>query len=224
MIIAGSDTPGDYDTSLAIADKYHHIHVAAGIHPHTGATATPAALDKLERALHHDKIRALGEIGLDFHYNHSTPPEQRRAFISQLRLAHKLKLPVIIHTREADEETLAILRGEGANALGGVIHCFSGGDNLAQGALELGFYISFSGIVTFPKSNDIQSIAKTIPSERILVETDTPFLAPVPKRGRVNEPAWVLHVVTTLSKLRGTTPEAMAETTYRNVLTCFGLS
>ena len=224
MIIAGSDSPGEYGPSLSIADKYPAIFAAAGIHAHAGSTATPQTLGKLEKALHHEKIRALGEIGLDYHYNYSTPKEQRSAFIQQLRLAQKLRLPVVIHTREADEDTVAILKDEGADALGGVIHCFSGGDFLAEQSLELGFYISFSGIVTFPKSTEIQSIAKIVPEERILAETDTPFLAPVPKRGRINEPAWVRYVVETLAKLRGVSPEEMGEVTCRNAEAFLGIA
>ena len=221
VIIAGSDTPGEYDFSLALANEDERLFVAAGIHPHTATTATEAGLSKLERALDHTKIRALGEIGLDYHYNYSPPKTQRQAFIRQLKLAHQRRLPVVIHTREADDDTLRILKDEGAEQLGGVIHCFSGGTTLAEGALALGFYLSFSGIVTFPKATDIQEIATAAPSDRILAETDTPFLAPTPHRGRSNEPAWVKHVVRKLADLRSVDFEVMAETTWHNTLDCF---
>jgi TatD DNase family protein len=221
LIVAGADTPGEYDTSLGLAERYDQIVAAAGIHPHAGTSATESALDALRRTLRHEKIRALGEIGLDYHYNYSPPKAQRQAFIRQMRLAHEINLPVIIHTREADEDTIAILRDEGADALGGVIHCFSGTEKLAQGALDMGFYISFSGIVTFPKAADIQAIAGEISANRIMAETDTPFLAPVPHRGKSNEPAWVKHVVEKLAELRGVSVEEMAATTHHNALSCY---
>ena len=223
MVIAGSDTPGEYEKALGTAAEHPQLIAAAGIHPHAGSTATLSGLNKLERALHHAKIKALGEIGLDYHYNYSPPNEQRRAFVDQLRMAHKLALKVIIHTREAEDDTLAILKDEGADELGGVIHCFSSGAALAEGALALGLHLSFSGIVTFPSATDIQEVVKLVPADRILAETDTPFLAPMPHRGKTNEPAWVRHVVEKLAELRSAPVEEMAETTVRNTRTLFGL-
>jgi TatD DNase family protein len=224
MVIAGADTPGEYDTALGIVDAHDRLYAAAGIHPHAASAATSTEIAKLGAVLHHPKIRALGEIGLDFHYNYSPPDAQRNAFVSQLRLARKHGLKVIVHTREADAETLQILKDEGADTIGGIIHCFSGGAALADGALALGFYLSFSGIVTFPKATEIQEIARAVPADRILAETDTPFLAPVPHRGRINEPAWVRHVVEKLADLRGVSADEMAATTWQNACTVFGIA
>ncbi len=221
VAIAGATNVGAYATTLSIADGDPRIYTAAGIHPHTGSQATPDALDKLRYALDHRKVVALGEIGLDYHYNHSTPAEQRKAFISQIRMAHEVELPIVVHTREADEDTIAIIRDEGADEIGGVIHCFSSGKTLADAALEMGFYLSFSGIVTFPKADEVQSVATQAPADRILAETDAPFLAPIPKRGRINEPAYVRYVVTKLAELRGMDPEEMAETIFENTRKCF---
>jgi TatD DNase family protein len=146
---------------------------------------------------------AIGEAGLDFHYDHSPRPVQREAFRRQVRLAREVGLPIIVHTREADEETAAILEEEGAGEQGGVIHCFTGGAELARRALALGFSISFSGIVAFPRSAVIQQVAKEAPRDRLLVETDAPFLAPPPHRGKRNEPAFVVEVARKVSELRG---------------------
>lgn len=223
VAVAGAGRVHEYNETFEIAKRDRRIWVTAGIHPHTGSQATPDALDKLRFALDFEKIVALGEIGLDYHYNHSTPSEQRRAFIRQIRMAHEVKLPMVIHTREADADTLAILRDEGAGELGGVIHCFSSTLKLAMGALEMGFYISFSGIVTFPKAEEIQTAAKEIPVERILAETDTPFLAPIPHRGQPNEPAHVRHVVEKIASVREMELDEAAEAFVENTKRCFGI-
>jgi TatD DNase family protein len=148
------------------------------------------------------RIVALGELGLDFHYDYSPREVQREVFRRQLRLAREVGLPVIVHTREADEETATILEEEAANETGGVIHCFTGTEDLARRALALGFYISFSGIVAFPRAEVIQQVARTVPEDRLLVETDSPFLAPPPHRGKRNEPAFVVEVARTVARLR----------------------
>jgi TatD DNase family protein len=146
---------------------------------------------------------AIGEIGLDFHYDHSPREAQREAFRRQVRLAREVQLPVIVHTREADEETAALLEDEGAGETGGVIHCFTGGEDLARRALALGFFISFSGILAFPRAEVVQEVARTMPLDRLLVETDAPFLAPPPHRGKRNEPAFVVEVARKVAALRG---------------------
>jgi TatD DNase family protein len=168
-------------------------------------------------------VVALGETGLDYHYNHSPPADQRRAFAAQIKLAHDAGLPLVIHTREADADTLAIMRDEGAGELGGVIHCFSGGPDLAEGALDQGFRLSFSGIVTFPAATEVQQVAAAAPADRILAETDAPFLSPVPHRGKRNEPARVLHVVEKIAELRGLDPEEAGQLTVENTCRCVGL-
>ena len=152
---------------------------------------------------------AIGEIGLDFHYDHSPRDVQREVFRRQIRLAREVGLPIVVHTREADDETADILEEEGAAEAGGVIHCFTGGLELARRALALGFLISFSGIVAFPRAEVIQQVAREVPVDRLLVETDAPFLAPPPHRGKRNEPAFVVEVARKVAALRGTTPEAL---------------
>ncbi len=223
VTIAGATRVGEYQTALKLSEQEARVWVAAGIHPHTGSQATPDALAQLEETLSHERIVALGEIGLDYHYNRSTPSQQRQAFVAQMRIAQRVGLPVVIHTREADEDTIGILRAEGAGQLGGVIHCFSGGEALAEAALEMGLYLSFSGIVTFPKAEEVQAVAVAAPKDRILAETDSPFLSPIPFRGRVNEPARVVHVVEKLAELRQTDTDVMGNAVVENTCACFGI-
>jgi TatD DNase family protein len=223
IAMAGATRVGEYQPTLVLASEEPRIFAAVGLHPHAASEATYRVLDGVRRALDHGRVVALGEIGLDYHYNHSAPAEQRRAFARQIRLARDARLPIVIHTREADEDTLAILRDEGAGELGGVVHCFSSGPELAAGALELGFHLSFSGIVTFPGADAVRKVATSTPIDRILAETDSPFLSPVPFRGRPNEPRRVLHVVEKLAELRGITADEAADATAANTRRCFRL-
>jgi TatD DNase family protein len=159
---------------------------------------------------------AIGEIGLDFHYDHSPRDVQREVFRRQVRLALEVGLPVIIHTREADQETAQLLEDEGAGPTGGILHCFTGGEELAQRVLALGFLISFSGIIAFPRAETIQKVAKDVPLDRLLVETDAPFLAPPPHRGKRNEPAYVIEVAKKVAAIRQTTPEEIGRAALAN--------
>ena len=196
---------------------------SAGVHPHEARLWTGAIEDELRGLARDKRIVAIGEIGLDFHYDHSPREAQREAFRRQLRLAHDVKLPVIIHTREADEETIAILEHEEAEEIGGVIHCFTGTRELAERTLVLGFCISFSGIVAFPRAEVIQEVARTVPRERLLVETDAPFLAPPPHRGKRNEPAFVVEVARKVAELRGEPVEDVARAALENFGRAFRL-
>ncbi|MCU0661623.1 MAG: TatD family hydrolase [Myxococcota bacterium] len=223
VAIAGATRVGEYELTLQLATDDRRIHAAAGIHPHAASGATIDALDKLMAVLDHERVVALGEIGLDYHYNYSPPAEQRRAFVAQLRMAHKAALPVIVHTRQAEADTAAILADEGVEQVGGVLHCFSSGVELARSALNLGLYISFSGMITFPKADEIRSIAAEVPIERILAETDTPFLSPHPMRGRTNEPSHVKYVVEKLAQIREIDAEEMARVCTANTRQCFRL-
>jgi TatD DNase family protein len=197
--------------------------MAVGVHPHVAH----AFADNLSRAREivraqiagMPSVRAVGEIGLDYHYDHSPRDVQQAVFRSQLHLARDLGLPVVIHTREADDDTLSLLRGAGVP---GVLHCFTGSRSLAEAALDLGFYISFAGIVTFPKATELREVALTVPLDRLLVETDSPFLAPVPHRGKRNEPALVADVVKRLADLHDTEPAELARRTTANFLRLFG--
>jgi TatD DNase family protein len=188
---------------------------SAGVHPHQARdwAAPGAAADAVRRALADDsRVVAIGEIGLDYHYDFSPPEMQQEVFREQVRLARELKLPVVIHTREASADTLAILRDEGRGDVRGVFHCFTGDRALARAALDLGFHLSFAGIVTFPKAVELREVARDTPGDRLLVETDSPYLAPVPHRGKRNEPAFVSRVVETIAEVRGTTAGDCGET------------
>jgi TatD DNase family protein len=192
---------------------------SVGIHPHQAHDcASPgAAADAVREALAADsRVVAIGEIGLDYHYDFSPRDVQQEVFREQVRLARELKLPVVIHTREASDDTLAILRDEGRGDVRGVFHCFTGDRALARAALDLGFHLSFAGIVTFPKAVELREVARDTPGDRLLVETDSPYLAPVPHRGKRNEPAFVSRVVEAIAEVRSTTAgdcgEAAAKT------------
>ena len=215
LIVGGVDEEGGHRRALRVAENLG-LPVSAGIHPHEARLATEAIYDEVRGLARDKRIVAIGEIGLDFHYDHSPRDVQREVFRRQIRLARDVGLPVIIHTREADGESAAILEEEGAREIGGVIHCFTGGEELARRALALGFYISFSGIVAFPRSETIQAVARTVPEDRLLVETDSPFLAPPPHRGQRNEPAFVVEVARRVAGLRGTTVEAVGASARRN--------
>jgi TatD DNase family protein len=206
---------------LRVADKLG-MPASAGIHPHEAKLATEAGYDELRSLAREKRIVAIGEIGLDFHYDYSPRPQQREVFRRQVRLAREVGLPVIVHTREADEETAALLEDEGARETGGVIHCFTGGHELARRALALGFYISFSGIVAFPRSEVIQEVARTMPRDRLLVETDSPFLAPPPHRGKRNEPAFVVDVARKVAAVRGVALEDVARAAVASYERLFG--
>jgi TatD DNase family protein len=173
--------------------------------------------------LKHPKVVAIGEIGLDYHYDFAPREIQRTVFIEQMRIARDAAKPIVIHTREAWEDTLSLLVEHWPATLGGIMHCFSGGPNEATRALDLGFYLSFGGIVTFPKSLDIQEAARHAPADRILIETDAPYLAPVPKRGKRNEPAFVVETARKLADLRSVSLESIAALTTSNFRRLFGL-
>ena len=215
LIAGGVDAEDGHRRALRVAEQFG-VPVSAGIHPHEAKLATEAIYDELKGLAREGRIVAIGEVGLDFHYDYSPRDVQREVFRRQVRLARDVGLPLIIHTREADEEAASILEEEGAGETGGVIHCFTGGAELARRALALGFYVSFSGIVAFPRSETIQAVARTVPEDRLLVETDSPFLAPPPHRGKRNEPAFVVEVARKVASLRGTTTEAVGAAAKRN--------
>ncbi|MBS2015240.1 MAG: TatD family hydrolase [Deltaproteobacteria bacterium] len=189
---------------------------AIGVHPHDATTLDDAAYEELAALARHPEVSAIGEIGLDYHYDHSPRETQREVFARLIGLAKSLAKPIVIHTRSAPSDTLDILEREGARDVGGVIHCFSEDRAFATRALDLGFDLSFSGIVTFKKSVDIQDVAAWAPLERILVETDSPYLAPVPFRGKPCEPSYVVHTARKVAELRGIPFEALAEATTVN--------
>ncbi len=196
------------------------VRVAIGVHPHQAhefaADPERAAAVVRDQFARTPAARAVGEIGLDYHYDFSPRDVQHRVFRSQVRLARELGRPVVIHTREADEDTVAILREEGRGEVRGVLHCFTGTPWLRDAGLDLGFYISVAGIVTFPKAGELRETIRGVPLDRLLTETDSPFLAPVPHRGKRNEPAHVRRVVETLAEERGIAVDDMAQRTASN--------
>lgn len=207
------DSRAVLDLARARAD----VAASLGVHPHEARTWGPDTEAELEDLLGDPACRFVGEAGLDWHYDFSPREAQETVFRAQIRLARRLGKPLMVHTREAPEATLALLREEGGGAVRGVIHCFTEDRAFAEAALDLGFYLSFSGIVTFRNAEAIRAVAAWAPEDRILVETDAPYLAPVPHRGRRNEPAYVVHVAEAVARLRGTAPEALAERTTRNL-------
>lgn len=197
--------------SIKLAEKYDLIYAAVGFHPHNAAEAGPGYLEELEKVAAHPKVVALGEMGLDYYRDLSPRPVQRRVFREQLALAKKLQKPVIIHDRDAHGDILDILRREGTGPSGGVIHCYSGSWEMAKECLDMGFYISIAGPVTFPKAPRLKDVAARVPGDRLLIETDAPYLTPMPHRGKRNEPAYVLFTAEEIARLRGMKKEDLAQ-------------
>ncbi len=218
MVAIGSgDGPPDVEAGIRLADRYPAFYATIGVHPHDASKATTETYRRLAELAAHSKVVALGEMGLDYHYDHSPRHVQRDVFVEQMRIARDARKPVVIHTRRAWEDTIALLREHWApTGIGGIMHCFSEGPREAEQALAIGFHISFAGIVTFPKATATQEAARITPADRLLIETDAPYLAPVPKRGKRNEPAYVVETARKLAELRGVTLEEIAQTTADN--------
>lgn len=205
-----------------IAERFPNVFCTAGIHPHEAKDAPEGATDALIRLAEHPKVVGFGETGLDFHYEHSPRALQEQAFRAHIAASRAVGLPLIVHAREADQDMLRILRDEyRKGAFAGLLHCFSSGAELAKGAIEIGFYVSFSGIVTFKKAEEVRAVAKAIPLDRILVETDAPYLAPHPNRGKRNEPAFTALTAAKLAEDRGEAFQAFAAATTDNFFRLF---
>jgi len=203
----------------AIADSHADIWCSVGVHPHEAADYAATTADDMAVLATHPRVIGIGETGLDFHYDHSPRDVQETVFRTHIATARASGLPLIIHAREADAEIARILREEGARS--GVLHCFSSGRGLAETALDLGFYISISGIVTFKNADELRAIVRDVPLDRLLVETDAPYLAPVPYRGKRNEPAYVAATAAAVAALKGIQPDALAEATTHNFFRLF---
>jgi TatD DNase family protein len=210
--------------ALALAARRPDVWATVGVHPHDAASCDAALEAELARLAAAPRVVAIGEIGLDFHYDHSPRAQQEQVFRRFIQLARELKKPIVVHTRTAPEETLQILAEENARDVGGLIHCFSENKPFAARALDLGFDLSFSGIVTFKRALDIQEVAAWAPADRILVETDSPYLAPIPLRGKRCEPAYVLHTARFVAGLRGIPLEELAQQTSQNAQRLLGVS
>lgn len=214
VAIGTGEGPPDLEAGIRLADKYPSLFATVGVHPHDAAKAVATTLNRLRELLRCPKVVAIGEIGLDYHYDFSPRDTQRAIFIEQLHIAREAGKPVVIHTREAWDDTFALLEQHWTGS--GIMHCFSGGLAEMRRSLHLGFYISFGGIVTFPKAIEIQEAARTAPRDRLLVETDAPYLAPVPDRGKRNEPAFVVATARKLAALRDESFEDIAAATTAN--------
>jgi TatD DNase family protein len=225
LVILAAGDEGEAERARRVEALWPDVRLSIGVYPHTAHEfaedpARAADVVRLQAAAM-PGARAIGEIGLDYHYDFSPRDVQQEVFRAQVRLARELGWPVVIHTREADADTIAILREEGRGDLRGVLHCFTGDAALARAGLDLGFHVSFAGIITFPKSAALRETAKLVPLDRLLAETDSPFLAPVPHRGKRNEPAHVSCVVAALAKIQGMDPGVVARATTANFHSLF---
>lgn len=216
----------DFPQVLALADKYPHIYASVGVHPDYEDTQEPN-VDDLVRLSDHPKIVAIGETGLDYYRLQGDLEWQRERFRVHIQASRATRKPLIIHTRSACEDTIRLMREEGAGTdaggAGGVMHCFTESLEVAQAAMAMGFYISFSGIVTFKSARDLQAVALAVPLERMLIETDSPYLAPIPHRGKMNEPGFVMHVAEYLAKLKGVPLDLVARQTTENFFSIFNV-
>lgn len=214
MVAVGTGKgPPDLEAGIRMADRYPFFYATIGVHPHDAAKATDETFARLRDLAAHPKAIAIGEIGLDYHYDFSPRDVQRAVFARQLEIAADAGKPVVIHTREAWEDTLALLREAPRS---GIMHCFTGDETQAREALDLGFHLSFGGVLTFPNAEQVRRAARMAPEDRLLLETDCPYLAPVPYRGKRNEPAFVVEAARRLASERGCTLEEIAVATTRN--------
>jgi len=202
----------NYD-AVAIADRHAFIFATVGMHPHNASAVSDDVVDELRRLAANRKVVAIGETGLDYYYDHSPRPVQQEIFRRFISLARELGLPLSIHLRDAYDDAVAILRAEHAEDVGGVIHCFSSDRSIARQLLDLNFDLSFSGTVTFKNAEELREVAREVPADRFMVETDAPFLAPIPHRGKRNEPAYVVHTAAAIATVRGQSLEAVAALT-----------
>ncbi len=221
IAVGGAGDMSSNSDAIALADSFHGVYATVGMHPHDAKDVGDVELRALRELSAHAKVVAVGETGLDYYYNHSPPEVQRRVFSQFIRMARETHLPVVVHERDAAQEAFELLRAEGGGALAGVIHCFTGTYEAARAYLDLGFYLSFTGIITFKNAEPLRTVVRQIPLERILVETDAPYLTPAPYRGKRNEPAYVRLVAETVAKIRGISVEAVATVTSANAQNLF---
>jgi TatD DNase family protein len=231
VAIGNGDGPEQVDCGIRLAEKFDFIYATLGIHPHEARLADEAAYQKMEQLAKHPKVIAWGEIGLDYYYDHSPRDIQKQVFAEQMELAAAAKLPIVIHCRPSDgsedawEDCLSMIREQWApSGLGGILHCFTGTWAHSKSALDMGFMISFAGNVTFPKAQQIRDAAIEVPLDRMLIETDSPYLAPVPYRGKRNEPAFVIETARKVGELKNSTMEEIGFQTSRNFYNFFKLT
>ena len=231
VAIGNGEGPPTLDAGIRLAERHSFMYATVGIHPHDARLASDHAYFEMEQLARHPKVVAWGEIGLDYHYDHSPRETQKRVFARQMELAAAAKLPLVIHCRPSEgsgdawEDCLGLIKDQWVNkGLGGILHCFTGDWAHAKRALDMGFMISFAGNLTFPKAQQIRDAALEVPLDRVLIETDSPYLAPVPHRGKRNEPAFVKETARKLGELRGLSIDDMGEQTSRNFYNFFKLA
>ena len=221
-IITVSSAPGSIEKTIMLTNKFPNVYGAVGLHPHDAKHFKPEIEEEILNGIKEKKIVAIGEIGLDYYYDHSPREIQREVFRKQARIAKESKLPIIVHDRDSTNDILEVLK-DGLGGGGGVIHCFTGDKLTAKKYLDLGMHISFTGIVTFPKAEELREVSKIVPLDRLLLETDCPYLAPVPMRGKRNEPSFVKYTAECLAKIREMSFEELARVTSENAKGLFGL-
>jgi TatD DNase family protein len=231
VAIGNGDGPPELDAGIRLAEKYPFIYATIGIHPHEARLASDHVYVEMERLARHPKVIAWGEIGLDYYYDHSPRDTQKEVFIRQMELAASAKLPIVIHCRPSDnsenawDDCLQLIREQWApKGIGGILHCFTGNWPQAKRALDMGFMISFAGNVTFPKAQQIRDAALDVPLDRMFIETDCPYLAPIPHRGKRNEPAYVKETARKIGELRARSMEEVGEQTAHNFYNFFKIS
>lgn len=211
-----------FERILAVAERFDDVFCSVGVHPHEAGSEGDVALARLVEYAEHPKVVGIGESGLDYFYDHAPREAQKQSFRTHIQAARKSGLPLIVHSRDADDDMAEMLEeGYREGAYSGVLHCFTGGPELARRAVEIGFYVSLSGIITFKSAENIRETVRVLPAERLLVETDAPYLAPIPMRGKRNEPAYVAHTHAALAEIRSVEEGAFAKLTTENFLTLF---
>jgi TatD DNase family protein len=223
IVVGGAGQMSSNSQAVALAEGHANLYATVGMHPHDAKDVGEDDMRQLKELTRHTRVIAVGETGLDYYYDHSPREVQRRVFAQFIQLAREIDLPIIVHERDAARDAAELLRGEGGESLRGVIHCFTGDDRAARDYLDMGFYLSFSGIITFKKADALREVVRETPLERIFVETDSPYLTPIPHRGKRNEPAYVRLVAETVAKVKGVSLEEIARLTTQNVRDLFGL-
>ena len=223
ITVGGAGDMSSNMEAVALADTFSNVYATVGMHPHDAKDVGSEDLAKLKKLAAHPKVVAIGESGLDYYYSHSPHDVQRRVFSQFIHMALETELPIIVHERDAAQEAAELLRSEGSRKLRGVIHCFTGNYEAARAYLDLGFYLSFTGIITFKNAGPLREVVRKLALERMLVETDSPFLTPVPHRGKRNEPAYVRFIAETIAEIKGMDLEEVARRTTRNVQDLFNI-
>jgi TatD DNase family protein len=221
IVVGGAGDLSSNQAAVALADCYENLYATVGMHPHDAKDVGEEELEKLQELTTRPKVIAVGETGLDFYYNHSPHGMQRNIFTRFIRMARETGLPLVVHERDAHKDVAEFLRREGAGKINGVIHCFTGDYEAARNYLDLGFYLSFTGIITFKNAQPLREVLRKVPLERMFVETDSPYLTPVPYRGKRNEPAYVRFVAETIAKIKDLTLDEVARVTTQNVRELF---